>query len=262
MPLLAHTTKRSGLPLALTGVVVAAWLALWLWGSSPYASYLGHHQRVLAPHGWVAFTLFVSGWTLMTVAMMLPTASSLLKAFARVVQGRRQHRTQIALVAVGFVLVWLAIGIVFRVSDLAVHALVNANAWLGAHTNMLAAGAVGVAGLYQLTPVKDRCLNACRSPRGFIYRHWHGGRALADAIRIGLTYGLSCVGCCWALMFVMFALGLGSFIWMLALAAYMALEKNTTFGRRLRIPVGIILLAIAATIALTAGTQSHVHGEA
>jgi predicted metal-binding membrane protein len=81
----------------------------------------------------------------MTVAMMLPTASSLLKAFAKVVQGRHQHRMLIPLLAVGFVLVWLAIGIVFRVADLAVHALVNANAWLAAHTKLLAAGAVGVA---------------------------------------------------------------------------------------------------------------------
>jgi predicted metal-binding membrane protein len=196
----------------------------------------------------------------MIIAMMLPTASSLLKAFTRVVQGRRQHRMLMTLLVVGFILAWLATGIVFRVSGMAVNALVNSNAWLSAHTRLLAAGAVGVAGLYQLTPLKNRCLTACRSPRGFIYRHWRGGRAGADTMRIGLAYGLSCVGCCGALMLVMFALGLASLAWMLALAAYMAIEKNTMLGGRLRIPIGIILLAIAATIALTAGSPTHVHG--
>lgn len=196
----------------------------------------------------------------MIIAMMLPTASSLLNAFARVVQGRRQHRMLMTLLVVGFILAWLATGIVFRVSGMAVNTLVNSNAWLSAHTRLLAAGAVGVAGLYQLTPLKNRCLTACRSPRGFIYRHWRGGRAGADTMRIGLAYGLSCVGCCWALMLVMFALGLASLAWMLALAAYMAIEKNTMLGGRLRIPMGIILLAIAATIALTAGSPTHVHG--
>ena len=148
-----------------------------------------------------------------------------------------------ALVAVGFVASWLAVGYLFRAADAGVHQLVASIGWLQARPQLLGAATLVAAGLYQFTPLKYRCLVACRSPRSFVYRHWRGGRPAIDAVRIGLAYGWSCIGCCWALMLVMFALGLTSLLWMLGLGLVMAVEKNTTAGHKLAIPVGITLTA-------------------
>ncbi|MGH8573206.1 MAG: DUF2182 domain-containing protein [Gammaproteobacteria bacterium] len=234
----------------LAGLVVTAWLALWLWGVSPYAHYLGHHRALVSRDGYVALALFLAGWTLMIVAMMLPTATTLLGAFAKVVRHRPGRGRLTALVVVGFIGAWLVVGYLFRVADLGVHGLVASIGWLETRPSLLGAATLGLAGLYQFTPLKYRCLTACRSPRGFIYRHWRGGRPGSEALRIGLAYGWSCVGCCWALMLIMFALGLASLPWMLGLAAFMAVEKNTAVGRKLRAPLGIALVATGIAIAL------------
>lgn len=240
LPAVVAGARPATFPWVLAGLVVTAWLALWLWGVSPYAHYLGHHRALVSRDGYVALALFLSGWTLMIIAMMLPTATTLLGVFARVVR-HRSGRLK-ALVVIGFIGAWLAVGYLFRVADLGVRGLLVSIRWLEARPSLLGAATLGLAGVYQFTPLKYRCLTACRSPRGFIYRHWRGRRPASEALRIGLAYGWSCVGCCWAIMLIMFALGLASLPWMLSLAAFMAVEKNTAVGRKLRIPLGIALV--------------------
>ena len=104
------------------------------------------------------------------------------------------------------------------------------------------------AGLFQWSALKYRCLDECRTPFGFVASRWHGVSPAREALRIGIDHGIFCVGCCWALMLTMFVVGIGSVGWMLALAALMAAEKNLPFGRRLRTPVGLALLAGSAAI--------------
>jgi predicted metal-binding membrane protein len=247
-------------PWLLAGLVGTAWLSLWLWGVSPYAHLLGHHRGAGSHDGYLAFALFLAGWTLMTVAMMLPTATTLVGGFARVVRRRPGHGWLIALVVAGFLVAWLAVGVVFRVADVGVHGLVTRAGWSEARPALLGAATLGLAGLYQFTPLEYRCLTACRAPRGFIYRHWHGRRPAREAWRIGLAYGASCVGCCWTLMLIMFVVGLASLPWMLGLAAVMAVEKNTAVGPRLRVPLGLALLAAGVALALTGAWPVHDHG--
>jgi predicted metal-binding membrane protein len=245
-----RAARRSvALPWLLVGLVATAWLALWQWGASPYAHQLGHHGGAAGADGWPALALFLAGWTLMIVAMMLPTATALLRAYCALVRHRPGRTGLVALVVVGFLAAWLATGGVFRLAGLAVHALVAGVGWLRGNPTLLGAAALALAGGYQFTPLKYRCLTACRSPRSFIYRHWRGGPAATDALRIGLAYGWSCVGCCWALMFVMFVLGLASLPWMLGLAVLMTVEKNTAAGWRLRVPLGVALVAAALALA-------------
>lgn len=233
-------------------MVVCAWLALALWGASPYARYLGHNARegggpAVAAGGVV---LFFVGWVLMILAMMLPTATRLLADFGLVVHARPERlRLQVLLVA-GFVSVWVAVGSAFQVGDNAIHAVVDAIGWLAAHDQLIAAAAFVTAGAYQFTPLKYRCLTACRAPRGFIFRHWRGGRPEADALRIGMAYGISCVGCCWALMLVLFALGIANPAWMLGAGAVMAAEKGAARGPRLAAPLGAGLIAVGVAVAL------------
>jgi predicted metal-binding membrane protein len=233
------------------GLAATAWLAVWLWGASPYARYLGHEADAAGASKWTVLALFLAGWTLMIVAMMLPTATGLLRAFGRVVRARPDRARLQVLVALAFLAVWLMVGYLFRALDESLHALVAATGPLRDRPALLGAGCLILAGLYQFTPLKSRCLTACRSPRGFIYRYWGGGRPAVDALRIGLAYGRSCVGCCWMLMLILFALGTASLAWMLGLSALMALEKGSALGRRVAWPAGVALTALGLIIALS-----------
>jgi predicted metal-binding membrane protein len=100
-----------------------------------------------------------------------------------------------------------------------------------------------VAGTFQFTRLKYRCLDKCRSPFSFIVEHWRGGRETWQALRLGIDHGVFCVGCCWALMLLMVGLGVTSVAWMAALAVVMSIEKNASWGRRLSELVGVTLLA-------------------
>ena len=99
-----------------------------------------------------------------------------------------------------------------------------------------------LAGLFQFSALKRRCLERCRSPLGQVMAHWRGRRPRREAWELGLAHGLFCVGCCWALMLVMFVVGMGNIGWMLVLGLVMAMEKNLSWGRRLSAPVGLGLI--------------------
>ena len=109
-----------------------------------------------------------------------------------------------------------------------------------------------LAGLYQFTPLKYACLDKCRSPLGFITEHWHGSHERIHAFRLGVRHGLFCIGCCWSLMLLMFAVGVGNLGWMLVLGALMAIEKNLPWGRRFSAPLGVVLLCWGLSLGLEA----------
>lgn len=240
MPSADRRTHGYGIPLAVGALALSSVLALVAWSASPYAGYLQHgHEQANGAAGEVAaIGLFLAGWLLMSMAMMLPTATRLLRDFALMVRPRPDRVRLRALVVVGFLSIWLATGYVFRTFDGVVHAIVASIGWLEQRPDVIAGGTLIAAGLFQFSPLHDRCLAACRSPRSFIICHWRGGRPHVDALRIGLAYGASCVGCCWAIMLVMFALGAANLAWMLGLATVMAVEKNVRWGGRLVRPVG------------------------
>src|SRR5918999_1059745 len=98
-------------------------------------------------------------------------------------------------------------------------------------------------------PIKDRCLCECRHPISFMLHHYR--RGIAGGLQVGLRHGLHCIGCCWALMLVMFAVGVGNIGWMLALGAVMAIEKNMPIGRRPSMALGVVLLGWGVAVALT-----------
>jgi predicted metal-binding membrane protein len=127
---------------------------------------------------------------------------------------------------VGCLSTWLALGYAFRAVDTGVHAAVDAIEPLERRAELLGAAALFVAGAFQFTSVKSACLTVCRAPTSFLYRHWHGVHPAREALNVGAAYALSCVGCCWALMLVMFALGSASVAWMLGLGLVMAIEKG------------------------------------
>jgi predicted metal-binding membrane protein len=99
-----------------------------------------------------------------------------------------------------------------------------------------------LAGGFQFSRLKYRCLDKCRAPLSFVMERWRGRNELRNALLLGIDHGIFCVGCCWALMLLMFGVGVGNVGWMLSLGALMAVEKNMPWGRKVSRPLGLALL--------------------
>jgi len=248
--------------LIFAALVATAWLALWLWSASPYARYVTH-GGYLDPAAFAALCLAVPGgtiivpallyaaaWMLMIAAMMLPTTYPLLAMFRRIIAGRADETRLTWLVVAGFALAWLAFGLAAHAADAGLALVAERNPWFVGHGWIVGAAVLAGAGLFQFSALKYRCLEQCRTPFAFVASRWHGRAPAREALRLGIDHGLFCVGCCFALMLVMFVVGTASIGWMIALAALMAAEKNLPGGTRLRLPVGLGLLASAAVVTL------------
>jgi predicted metal-binding membrane protein len=228
-------------------LIALAWLALWAWGRSPYDRFLSHHHLdELESAG--LMLVFLAGWIVMIVAMMLPTSLPLLTSFHKLTSRRMDRGKLLALLVVGYLCVWTLFGVVIYTGDWILHQAVEDNTWFHANAWALGAATVALAGLYQFTPLKYYCLDKCRSPLSFIMEHWQGRHDKAQAFRLGAHHGLFCLGCCWSLMLLMFAVGVGNVGWMLALATVMAVEKNMPWGRRFSAPLGVFLLGWSLTL--------------
>jgi len=227
----------------LVALAASAWVALAVWGASPYGRYL-HHEGGVGPLPLEA-TLFAAGWVLMIVAMMLPSSVPLVVTFGMLVRRRRRPGMLVVLLLVGYLTVWGAFGLAAWVLDRGIHAAVNALPWLAAHPQLIMGATLLGAGLWQFSPLRDRCLDECRSPLGFVMNRWRGVSERREAVAMGIAHGAFCVGCCWSLMLVMFGVGLASLSAMLVLGGLTAIEKNLPSGRRLTRPLGMLLILAA-----------------
>jgi predicted metal-binding membrane protein len=258
---------RHAFPALLGGLVALAWLALFLWEASPHGRYLDHGRWTeLGLGAWlcravpagstvVPALLYALGWVLMIAAMMVPTTLPLLGLFARVAEGRPDRTALLLLAVAGYLLAWLAFGLAAHAVDYGLHGLAARVPWLGLNGWLVGAAVLAMAGAFQFSRLKYACLDRCRTPFSFVNQHWRGDAPYRGGFRLGLHHGLFCVGCCWALMLLMFVVGTGSVGWMLALGAVMAVEKNVSWGRRLSAPLGIALLAWASVIVVEHAMQ-------
>ncbi|HEX8208201.1 MAG TPA: DUF2182 domain-containing protein [Solirubrobacteraceae bacterium] len=195
--------------------------------------------------------MFLAGWSVMIVATLVPTTLPLLAALRRVVARRPRPAVLTGATVAGFVGVWVAFGYVAWVGDTFVHAAVDAAPWLAERPHAILAATLAGAAAYQFSSLKRRCLTLCRSPNALVIQHWGaGGPAWRGAARIGVEHGKACLGCCWPMMLVMFAVGLGSLAWMLVLALAMGVEKQAPRGDALSRPLGVALLVAAALVAV------------
>lgn len=249
---------RNAFALSFAALVLVAWASLYAWGASPWAAYL---HRLHGASGLLclsplqgsfgtAAALYVAGWTLMVVAMMLPTTLPLAAGFRRMVRTRTNRAQLTLLLLCGYMLAWLAFGVIAWAANQALQAVLLRSHWLIIYPWALGAAALVVAGLFQFSRLKQLCLDKCRTPFGFMASHWRGQRPSREALLLGLHHGAFCVGCCWALMFLMFALGLVSVGWMLLLSLPMVIEKNMSWGHRLSTPLGVALVAAGIGLAL------------
>jgi predicted metal-binding membrane protein len=197
---------------------------------------------------------FVTAWVVMMAAMMFPSIWPMVAMYSRVQEGKRERgqgatRGATALFVAGYLVTWATAGLVgYAIFVAADEISIDAFSW-DRGGPYLAGGIIVAAALYQLTPLKDVCLRKCRSPLGFLLTAWRPGRL--GALRMGLEHGAWCVGCCWALMAALFALGVMSVGWMVFIAALIAIEKLLPWKAVANYGVAVLLLVLGLSVALT-----------
>jgi predicted metal-binding membrane protein len=183
-------------------------------------------------------------WAAMMAGMMLPTITPLLMLYARAVRNRTDITNpsqRIYAMAAGYVLVWALFSVGATVLQRALSAASLLTMMMEPASSRAAAVLLLVAGVYQLTPLKAACLRGCRTPITALSARWREGAA--GAFQMGVAHGLYCLGCCWALMLLLFAGGVMNLAVILVLTAWVALEKLAPFGVHTARAGGVLLVA-------------------
>ena len=190
---------------------------------------------------WLTFVM----WAVMMVAMMLPSAAPMVLMFATVNRKRRsQQRPYVPtfVFASGYVAVWILFSAVVTLAQWPLHHWALLTPMMDNASAIMAGLVLIVAGVYQWTPWKDACLNQCRTPLGFLMTEWREGAA--GAFFMGVKHGLFCVGCCWALMLVLFAVGVMNMLWVAIITLFVLAEKVLPWGPKMvRAASGLLLVA-------------------
>jgi len=207
-----------------------------------------------------AISWFLGVWVVMMAAMMFPSVAPTVALYSRMT--RRRSPLSPLLFTAGYLVTWAVAGVLAFAAVKGV-ARVSHNELAWDHAGRAIAGVTLIlAAVYQMTPLKDACLGKCRSPLGMLLGSWRDGRA--GAFQMGAKNGAWCVGCCWALMASLFALGVMSVAWMVFVAGLIAIEKTipwrrgATYGTALvLLSLGVLLLAAPDTIPLLTLPQGH-----
>ena len=239
-PRAAAVRARLGLVAALCLVAAVGWA----WSAHTMRGMDAGPWTSLGSLGW-----FLGIWVLMMAAMMFPSVAPTIALYTRVTKDGSPLAPW--LFAGGYLVTWAAAGLLaYLIGAVAAGFSGDALAWEHAGRGLAAATLV-VAAAYELTPFKNVCLAKCRSPLGSLLGSWRGGPA--GAVRMGARNGMWCVGCCWALMASLFALGVMSITWMALVAGIIAVEKTLPARRRFTYPVAALLLGLGLFLLFAPG---------
>ncbi|MGK2850883.1 MAG: DUF2182 domain-containing protein [Candidatus Limnocylindrales bacterium] len=240
---------RGAVVVGLIGFAAASWAYV-----AFVATQTGDMSSVLAmpmTSAWspVQAALMVTMWAVMMAAMMLPSSVPMVLAYDRLDRGSAEaQRGSTALFVAGYVVVWAAFAVAATGLQWVLHSMALVNG-AGAATHGGLAGLLLVgAGIFQFSPVKRRSLGACRTPMGFLMTSWRDGRT--GALRMGLHHGTLCFRCCWALMILLFVLGVMNLAWVAVLAIFVLAEKVSRRGEAISVIGGVVMIAwgVAAVV--------------
>ncbi len=213
--------------------------------------------------GWdlSGFLLVALMWGAMTLAMMLPSAAPMIFTYAEIADTAAQKHEKVVspfVLTAGYAAVWFGFAATATIAQFALTRAALLNPSMASASGLFSGAVFLVAGAYQFSALKHACLRQCRSPFPFFFTNWqttpHG------VFRLGIKQGLFCLGCCWAMMLVMFAVGIMNVLWMAALGVLMTIEKMTVTNR-LTYAIGVA--AIAAGLALIVlAVLAHLPGAA
>jgi predicted metal-binding membrane protein len=251
-PVIAARVTRAPEPVRVVAaaVIAAAWIIAL--GAALTGSDAALHHDALGGHhplptlGTIAVVLLA--WQVMTAGMMLPSSLPLINLFVRASAGQERPGAARAAFFAAYFAVWTWFALMAVPGIAAVHWLAAQSAWLRERPDFLGGAVLILAGAFQFSPLKERCLRECRAPLRFLQHHYR--RGIAAAWDLGLRHGLFCLGCCWALMLTMFAVGVGNMVWMAALTGVMVIEKTMPWGRKLAPVVGVVLVVAGAVLAV------------
>jgi predicted metal-binding membrane protein len=233
------------------------WFYLALLLAAPASSWFATVQalcRTLPEGAWSfsAAAVTASMWSAMTLAMMLPSASPMILTYAEIAEtaARKSERIVSPLViAAGYASVWLVFSLLATVIQIVLTRAALLNTGITSASGILAGAIFIGAGVYQFSALKHACLTHCQNPFPFFFTNW--ATTPGGVFRLGVEQGLYCLGCCWAMMMVMFAVGAMNVAWMAGLAAVMTIEKLLT-GRRFAHGFGVALIVVGTGIVVSA----------
>ncbi len=194
-------------------------------------------------------------WAIMMVAMMLPSAAPMLLTFAAVARNRRRAErpyVPVSVFAAGYLAIWCIFSLLAALGQWFLHRAALLSPMMESSSVYLAGGLLLAAGIFQFTPLKRSCLTHCRAPLEFIMTRWREG--WRGAFGMGVEHGAFCAGCCWALMALLFVLGVMNILWIAALTIIVALEKILPCAKWFSTVCGIALLGWGAWVMF--GTRS------
>ena len=235
--------RERNLILGLLLVLAAAAWALLIW------------QATMADGGMMGLTmgmgapLFLAIWVAMMVAMMFPTAAPMILMFTRVHAGKGRNGQSFVptwVFVAAYLVIWTLFGVLAYALATGVQALADQSMWLMENAARIGGGVLVLAGLYQLSPLKNACLSKCRSPLAFILTSWRSG--YQGAFRMGLEHGVYCLGCCWLLFVILFPLGVMNVAAMALITILIFAEKSLPMGRRMGQVAALILIAYGALV--------------
>ena len=213
----------------------------------------------LMPEGeWGATGFLLVGlmWGAMSLAMMLPSAAPMIYTYAEIADtAARKHEKVVSpfVLTAGYATVWFGFSVTATVAQYALTELAVLNSSMASASGLFSGAVFIVAGVYQFSSLKHACLNQCRSPFPFFLTNWQ--TTPRGVFRLGLKQGLFCFGCCWAMMLVMFAVGIMNVVWMAALGVLMTVEKMTVTNR-LTYTIGVLAIA-AGLFFIAAAMVAH-----
>lgn len=230
---------------ALVAIAGLAWAYLFSLGQN--MSDMSDMTDMIMQPGTGSFELTTAMWVVMMVGMMLPSAAPMILLYTTV---QRKRGTRPVLMtgafASGYVLVWGG----FAVAATALQIILEHVALLSSSGEFISAKLAGLtfllAAAYEFSPLKNRCLRQCNSPLGFITVYWRPGTA--GGLRMGYLHGLFCVGCCWALMLLLFTAGVMNLFWVAALAVLVLVQKVLPYGRLTTTVTGTMMAAVGVTL--------------
>lgn len=231
--------------MGLAGVVAVSWLHLWHGAAMMASQPAGPMPTALV----LAFAM----WFVMMTAMMLPSAAPAVLAYGALVRKHNEHGSAIPsawIFVSGYLVAWAGFSVAAVLLQTALEHWSLLTPMLASVDQSLSGALLLAAGAYQLSPWKDACLSKCRNPIQFFITHWRAGSA--GALRMGVTHGAYCVGCCGMLMLVLFAVGVMNLLWIAVVAGFVFVEKLLPAGRL------TAKLAGAALIVLGLGVLANV----
>lgn len=229
----------------LTSDLALVWAVVFVaWGLILLATITGQ-DHLLSHSAWnnslplpLRLLIFLGAWQVMIAAMMLPSTLPMVRLFVQASQA--QPRLSLIIFLAAYAAIWTGFALIFLIGEYGWQWLSWRSHWLHQRPWLISGLTLLLAGGFQFTPFKEQCLQVCRHPFSFLTHHYQ--RGLKAAWNLDIHHGLYCLGCCWALMLVMFAVGTGHLTCAIALTGVMTLERTGNQGQAIAPIVGIVLM--------------------